>query len=477
MIINALSKMMMVEAILLLVPALVGLIYKESSFVYFIYVSIGTLIVSFVFSRVKPITKDIYAREGLIIVALAWILWSLIGAIPFWASGSIPKFIDAMFETISGFTTTGSSILNDIEALPKGMLFWRSMTHWIGGMGVLVFVMVITSLDKKNSMHLMRAEVAGPEAGKIAPKATDASRILYTMYFILTFAEIVFLLFGGMNLFDAIIHSFGTAGTGGFSSRNASIAFYNSAYIETVVAVFMCLFGINFNLYFFIRLKRFKEIFKNEELKVYLSIIAITITAIVINIINMCGGIMKAFRSASFAVISSITTSGFVTADYQKWPMFSKVLILLVMIIGGCAGSTSGGLKVSRVIILFKSVKNYAISLLYPNRVKVVTMNKKKVSDKVVSGVKIYFVIYFSVLIFSLILISLNNFDMGTNLSAVITTLNGVGPGLNKVGPVCNFTVFNSFSKIVLCLNMFMGRLEIFPYLMLFTPVLWKRKF
>ncbi len=404
----------------------------------------------------------IYAKEGLIIVATAWIFWSLAGALPFVLSKSIPSYVDAFFETVSGFTTTGSTILTEIEGLPKGILFWRSLTHWVGGMGVLVFVMVLTSLDEKNSMHLMRAEVPGPEADKLVPKARGTARILYGMYFALTAIEVVFLLAGGMNLFDAVTHAFSTAGTGGFSSYNASVAHFNSAYIDGVITVFMILFGINFNLYFFLLLKEFKSVFKNEELRAYLGIIAGATVVITCNIAGGYHSLLKAFRYAAFQVASVITTTGFVTADFNKWPELSKCVLLLVMVIGASAGSTGGGIKVSRLLILVKSIRRELKTMIHPKAVNIVKINGKKVKEETMRGVYVYFIAYILILIVSVLLISINNFDFTTSFTGVLTTLNNVGPGLNLVGPVENFAKFSDFSKIVFCVDMLIGRLEIF---------------
>ena len=477
MIVYILGKMMGVEGLLLLIPALVSLIYHEKSVISFLIVAAILLVIYMVFGRKLPASKQIYGKEGFVIVGLAWILWSAFGALPFVISGSIPYYIDALFETISGFTTTGSTILADIEALPMGISFWRSFTHWIGGMGVLVFVMMITSLDDENAMPLMRAEVPGPEADKLVPKARHTARLLYGMYFVLTAAEVVFLLFGGMNLYDALLHAFSTAGTGGFSSYNASVAHFNSAYIDGVITVFMILFGINFNLYFFLLLKEFKSVFKNEELRAYLGIIAGATVVITCNIAGGYHSLLKAFRYAVFQVASVITTTGFVTADFNKWPELSKCVLLLVMVIGASAGSTGGGIKVSRLLILVKSIRRELKTMIHPKAVNIVKVNGKKMKEETMRGVYVYFIAYILILIVSVLLISINNFDFTTSFTGVLTTLNNVGPGLNLVGPVENFAKFSDFSKIVFCVDMLIGRLEIFPFLMLFSPSLWSRKF
>jgi len=472
-----LGKMLGVEAIVLLIPALVSVIYGEEGWRAFLVTSAILSVLFLLLGRKKPKDSTIYGKDGFIIIACAWILWSVFGAIPFWISGEIPSYIDALFETVSGFTTTGSTILTDISAMSKGMNFWRCLTHWIGGMGVLVFVMVIVSLEDKNSMHLMRAEVPGPETDKLVPKARDTAKILYGMYLMLTVTEIVFLLLGGMSLYDSVVHSFSTAGTGGFSSRNESIAYYDSAYIDGVITVFMILFGINFNMYYFLILKKVKTVFKNEELRTYLGIVVGAIALITVNIIQTYGSILKAFRFASFQVAAIITTTGFVTADFNLWPTFSKCILLALMVIGACAGSTGGGMKVSRILILLKSIKREMKQLLHPKSVNLVKVNGKKIQDETMHGVYVYFIAYVAIFIISVLIVSINNFDFTTTFTGVLTTMNNVGPGLAGVGPVENFSAFSGLSKIVFCLDMLVGRLEIFPFLVLFSPDLWRKKF
>lgn len=478
MIIYILAKMLGVEGAVLMIPAFVSLIYGEKSGVSFLIVGAVLGIIFLLFGRKPPESTRIYGKEGFVIVGLAWILWSLFGALPFYITGSIPNYIDAFFETVSGFTTTGSTILQDIEALPMGISFWRSLTHWIGGMGVLVFVMMVTSLEDKNSMPLMRAEMPGPETDKLVPKARYTARILYGMYFALTAMEVILLMAGGMNLYDALLHSFSTAGTGGFSNRNASVSFYDSAYIDGVITVFMILFGINFNLYFVLLIKRgWKSVVKNEELRAYLGIIAASIAVITINILNIYGNVMHAFRYASFQVASIITTTGFYTADYELWPELSKVILLSLMFIGACAGSTGGGIKVSRFVILCKSIRQEIKKILHPNAVTVVKMNGKKVGADTLRGINVYFAAYIFILVASVLIVSIDNFDFATSFSGVLTTLNNVGPGISKLGPVENFHMFSPLSKLVFCFDMLVGRLEIIPYLLMFSPDLWRRRF
>ena len=470
------GKMLLMEGVLLLIPAFVSLLYQESSGVYFLVVIALLAAVSLLLSR-KPKDMTLYAKEGFVIVALAWVLWSAFGALPFVFSGCIPKYYDALFEIVSGFTTTGSTILTDIEALPLGMNFWRCFTHWIGGMGVLVFVMTILPLSPKNSMFLMRAEMPGPTCDKLVPKARSTARILYGMYIALSLVEVILLLAGGMNLYDALVHTFSTAGTGGFDNRNANVAFYDSAYIDGVITVFMLLFGVNFSLYYLLLLKNFKAVFKSEELRAYLGIVAASIALITVNIVHIYGTTLKAFRYAAFQVASVITTTGFVTADFDLWPEFSKTILMIIMAIGACAGSTGGGIKVSRIIILARTVTKEIRQVLHPKSVNVVRLDGKRLTEENTRGVYVYMSCYIAILAFSVLLISVDNFDFTTNFSAVLTTLNNVGPGLGAVGPVRNFSAYSCFSKIVLSLDMLLGRLEILPLLMLFAPQTWRKRF
>lgn len=477
MIIYILGKMLGVEGALLLIPAVVSLIYGEKTGISFLAVAAVLGVIYLVLGRRKPKNNRIYGKEGFAVVGLAWVLWSLFGALPFVISGTVPNYVDAFFETVSGFTTTGSTILQEIESLPRGINFWRCFTHWIGGMGVLVFVMMVTSLDDENAMPLMRAEVPGPEADKLVPKARNTARILYQMYFALTAVEVVLLMFGGMNLYDALVHSFSTAGTGGFSNRNSSVAFYDSAYIDGVITVFMILFGINFNLYFLLLLKNWKSALKNEELRAYLGIIAAAIAIITVNILNIYENVFHAFRYAAFQVASVITTTGFYTADYELWPELSKVVLLTVMFIGACAGSTGGGIKVCRFVILCKSIRQEIRKILHPNVVTMVKINGKKVNNDTMKGINTFFSAYIFILVISVLIVAIDNFDFATSFSGVLTTINNVGPGISKVGPVENFHMFSPLSKLVFCFDMLVGRLEIFPYLLLLSPDLWRRRF
>ena len=472
-----LCRMLGVEAALLLVPVLVAVIYQEKCGIVFLIPIVILCLLFLMVGRKRPEHGQIYGKEGMVIVALAWILWSLFGAMPFTLSGYIPSYVDAFFETVSGFTTTGSSIIPDVEVLPHCLLFWRSFTHWIGGMGVLVFVLVVTSLDRKNSMHLMRAEVPGPEKDKLVPKAMSTARILYGMYLTLTVIEMVFLVIGGMNLFDSMIFSFGSAGTGGFSNYADSVAHFNSAYIDGVITVFCALFGVNFALFYFMILGDFKSILKNEELRTYILLIAGATAAIMLNIHSLYPTIGKSFRYAVFQVVTVITTTGYSTADFAQWPMFSKAVLMMLTVIGACASSTGGGIKVSRLLVGIKCVKREIVQLAHPKSVGIIRIGGKKVSSDVLRTIYIYFIAYVGILIGSVVLVSLDNFDFETTFSAVLTTLGNVGPGMAQVGPMGNFAEFSPLSKLILCFDMLAGRLEIFPFLVLFTAPAWRRKF
>ena len=471
-----LGRMLRIEGLVLLVPALVSLIYQEHSGLTFVLTSALLIALSLLLGK-RPKNMVFYAKEGFVIVALAWILWSAFGALPFVLSGSIPHFVDAFFETVSGFTTTGSTILQDIEVLPKGINFWRCLTHWIGGMGVLVFVMAVIPLGNKGAMFLMRAEMPGPTCDKLVPKSRGTAKILYCMYLFLSGVEVLLLLAGGMDLYNAVIHTFSTAGTGGFSSMNASVAAFDSAYIDGVITVFMLLFGINFNLYYLLLLKNVRAVIKSEELRAYLGIVAGAIALITLNILHLYETPLRALRYAAFQVASIITTTGFVTANYELWPELSKTVILLLMIIGACAGSTGGGMKVSRILILSKTIGKEVRQILHPKSVNVVKMDGKRVPGESIHGVYVYLICYLVILCGSVLLVSVDNQDFTTNFTAVLTTLNNVGPGLAKVGPIENFFHFSYFSKLVLSMDMLVGRLEILPMLMLFAPQVWRKKF
>lgn len=472
-----LSKIMLVGSATFLLPCIVSLYYKEfQCAMSFFIVAFAVAIISLPLAIIKPKNKHMYAREGLVIVALMWVIYPIFGALPFYISGAIPNFIDAIFESISGFTTTGSTILEDIENLPNGILFWRTFTHWIGGMGVLVFAIAIFP-SSNDSMYLMRAECAGPQVGKIVPKGKNSARYLYSIYLGLTVLTTIFLILGGMPVFDSICHAMSTAGTGGFGLKNNSIVYYNSTYIDVVLTISMLLFGINFNMYYFLITKRLKDVFKNTELRVYLLIILIATILITIEIYPIYENVFTSLRFSSFQVVSIITSAGFATADYCQWSMLSQTILVILMFIGGCAGSTSGGLKVQRFIIMFKSAKKSIKQTLNPKSINIVTSDDKFLDISIVHGVHAYLIIYLGFFLVSLLLISLNNVDFSTSFTAVTTCINNIGPGLARVGPTENFSFFSNLSKIVLSIDMLLGRLECFPIIILFSPAIWRKKF
>lgn len=477
MILNVLGKILLVEALLMCLPLIVGFVYNENTWLGFVIpisclVAAGVPIVVF-----KPKDSTIYAKEGFVIVALAWLAMSLVGAVPFVVTKSIPNYIDALFETVSGFTTTGSSILTDVEALPNSMLFWRSLTQWIGGMGVLVFVLAVMPDNNSGIMHVFRAETTGPNIGKLVSKMKFTARILYGIYIVLTLVEVVFLVCGKMPVFDSFVHAFATASTGGFGIKSNSVAYYNSTYIEMVIAVFMFIFGINFNIFYLLIIRNFSRVFKNEELQVYFGITVVATILIACDIVSQCANFGQAIRYSFFQVVSIGTSSGFATADFNTWPTFSKGLLLLLMMIGACAGSTGGGMKVARLIILVKSAFADMRKMAKPRTVISVRLDGEAVSEKVIKNVRTFFVISVGLIIVTTLLISIEgSADLLTNLSAAITCLNNIGPGLGLVGPMGNFSGYSAFSKILLSLDMLAGRLELFPILIMFSPATWKRR-
>lgn len=470
MIAYTLGILLLCEAGLMLLPTIVSLIYGEIALKSFLVTIALLAAVGLTLIAMKPKNKTIYARHGLIIVALGWILMSLFGALPFFFSGEIPNYLDALFEAVSGFTTTGSSILTDVEALSKSMLFWRSFTHWIGGMGVLVFIMAVLPLaGGGGDLHLMKAESPGPNVSKLVPKSSKTARILYGIYLVMTVAEILILLLGGMPLFDSVTLTFGTAGTGGFSILNSGIASY-STFCQGVITVFMALFGINFNFYFLLLCKKFKDAFKSEELWTYFAIMFSAIVVIAINVKDMFTSFGEALHHSAFQVSSVMTTTGYSTVDFNQWPELSKIILLAVMCVGACAGSTGGGLKVSRVILLLKSARREFRRISHPRSVKIITFDGNKVNDETIRNTFAYFFIYAMIFASSVLVVSLDNFDFTTTTTSVIATLNNIGPGLGMVGATGNFSEFSCLSKLVLIADMLLGRLEIFPLLFLFAP-------
>ena len=461
------------QGLFLLVPCIISMIYNEKSGFAFIISSIISFAVGFLFTRKKPKNRSFYAKEGFISVALGWIALSVSGALPFIISGEIPNIFNALFESISGYTTTGATILSDVESLSKCLLFWRSFTHWIGGMGVLVFVLCILPLADGNNMHLMRAESPGPSVGKLVPKVKSTAMILYGIYTVLTIIECILLLFGKMSLFDAVTTSLATAGTGGFGIKNNSMADY-SMYIQNVVAIFMFIFGVNFNIYFLFLIRKPKEVLQSEELRTYLGIVLISTLIIGINISGSLSSIWVGIQQAFFQVSSIITTTGFSTVDFNTWPEVSKFILVGLMFIGGCAGSTCGGIKISRIIIAWKNLKNEISSFVHPKRVQIIRLEGRKVGSDVVKSVNAYLVLYLILFVVSVFLISIENGSFETNFTAIAATLNNIGPGLDGVGPMENFGAFNPLSKCVFMFSMLAGRLELIPMIILFSPWVWK---
>ena len=461
----------------LLMPSFVGLFYHESVWFIYLIAAVCCLAIGTLFIIKKPKYSFFYAKEGFVTVALAWLIMSLIGAIPFHVSGEIPSFLDAFFESASGFSTTGASILTDIPALSHAALFWRSFTHWIGGMGVLVFLLAILPASGGGSMQLMKAESPGPSIGKFVPKIRETAMILYVLYTVMTILETIFLLFGGMPWFDAITTAFATAGTGGFSIRSSSIAFYNSAYIEIVITVFMLLFGVNFSIYYLILTKRIREVRDNEEIRAYGLIVLVSIAVVVLNISRMPvydHNIPLAVKDSAFSVATLVSSTGFGTVDYNQWPQLSKAIFFVLMFIGSSAGSTGGGLKVQRILILLKSSLSEIGQLVHPRSVRSATIDKRKIDNRVIRQTKSYFVIFMLIYITSVLIVSLDDFDMTTSLTSVIATLNNIGPGLGLVGPKGGYAEFSALSKIVFIFDMIAGRLELLPMLVLFSPTVIK---
>lgn len=478
MIRHLLGIVIMIEGAVMLLPALVALIYKENSGVWFLIVGAGSIIIGAALTFIKRTKRvKMYAKEGFVVVALSWIVISIIGALPFCLSGEIPFFIDALFESSSGFTTTGASVVNDVEALSNCMIFWRSLSIWIGGMGFLVFLMAILPLaGGSQNMHLMRAESPGPQVGKFIPRLRGTAMILYGIYMLLTAIELILLLVGGMPLFDAINIAMSTAGTGGFAITNAGISSYTSIYLQAVIAIFMVIFGMNFSFQFLILTRRWKQLLHLEEVWWYLGIILLSTVTITINLKMVYPEMPNAFHDAFFQVSSLMTSTGFSNANYDLWPALSQNILLILMCVGACAGSTGGGFKVSRVIILLKYSSKSLSRALHPRNVKVVKMDGKKIDSTVVHTTSGYLAIYVCFMVFSVLLLSINGFDFHTTLSAVVATINNTGPGFNLVGPTHTFSQFSPFSKVVLIINMIAGRLEFFPMLFLFSPSVWRNK-
>ena len=468
-----LGHVLKIESLLMLLPCLISLIYGESQGIAYLISAIICGTTGVLLTIKKPDNTTFYLKEGCVATALSWITLSIFGAFPFMLTGEIPSFVDALFETVSGFTTTGASILTDVEALSYTSLFWRSFTHWVGGMGVLVFLLAVIPLSGSSSFNLMKAESPGPSVGKLVPTVKYTARFLYGIYIVITIVEFLLLIIGKMPVFDALTTSFGTVGTGGFGIKNDSLAGY-SPYIQWVVTIFMLLSGINFNLYYFILIKQFKKAFKIEEVKYYLLIIATVICIIIVNTFSTIDNLSTTIRDASFQVVSVMTSTGFATSDFNQWNETSRFILVLIMFIGACAGSTGGGIKVSRFVVAVKTIGKEINSFIHPRSIKKINIDKKPVEHEVVRSVNVFFITYMLVFSFSLFILTFEGKDLITNFTAVTATINNIGPGLELVGPTGNFSCFNPLSKIILIFDMLAGRLELFPLLLTLHPGLWK---
>lgn len=477
MVFRTVGRLAQIVSLLLLIPAVVAIIYGETKqiFAFVITAALAFLAGAVISLLTKTKNRVIYARDGFAITALAWIVMALIGAVPFTASGDIPSYVDAIFETVSGFTTTGASILTDVEAMSRSGLFWRSFTHWIGGMGVLVFVMAVMPNIADRSIHIMRAEMPGPIIGKLVPRVKDTAKILYLIYIALTLVQIVLLLAGGMSLFDSVVHSLGTAGTGGFAIKSDGLASY-SPYCQWVITIFMLIFGVNFNLYYLILMKKVSTAVKSGELWAYVSIVCASVALITFNIMPQYGGFSESLRHSAFQVSSIITTTGYATTDFNLWPDFSKAILVILMFSGGCAGSTAGGFKVARVVILFKNIKREIKKLVHKRSVSTVHFEGKPIDEATFNGVNTYLAIYMVCLLAAFLLVSFEPFGFETNFTATVSCFNNVGPGLAGVGPMSSYAAYNDFSTIVLSFAMLFGRLEIFPMLIMLSPHTWLKK-
>lgn len=478
LIVNYIGKILCVEAVLMLPAVIIAIVCGEMHALGAFGVTMAvTFLTGVLLTLIKVKQHSLFAREGFVIVSLSWIALSLFGALPFFLSDAIPSYLDSLFETVSGFTTTGASILTEVESLPYSLLYWRSFTHWVGGMGVLVFMLAILPVSRGSgdSVRLMQAESPGPVVGKLVPTVRRTARILYSIYIALTVLMFILLLCGGMPVFDSIVNAFATAGTGGFGIKNASYAAYDSYYLQTVTAVFMLLFGVNFNIYHLVLLRDFRGILRNEELRLYLIVIVASTVLIAFNTHDFYTTGFDSLHHAFFQVASIITTTGFATVDFAQWPLFSRVILVLLMLLGACAGSTGGGFKMERILILLKSVKNQIQKLIHPRAVRAVRVNSRAIDEKTISSVSSYLSIYLIISIVSVLILAIDNYSFETATSAVIACFNNIGPGLDAVGPMSNYSKMTVLSKTVLILDMLFGRLEIYPMLLLFVPSTWKK--
>ena len=473
------SQIVAIEAVFMIPALVISVCYRESAAVEGFLWALGlmVLVAGVLYLLCRKAGRLFGAREGLVCVGFSWIVLSLLGCVPFVVSGNIPRFIDAFFEIVSGFTTTGASVVPSVEALDKGILYWRSFSHWLGGMGVLVFLLAISPGSKGTgfTMHLLRAESPGPDVGKLVPRMKQTAVILYSIYVVLTLINFLFLIFGGMPWLDALCTAFGTAGTGGFGVKNDSMAGY-SPYIQNVTTIFMFLFGVNFSIYYLLLLKEFKGVFKDEELRLYVGLAVACVVMIVLNIRPLYDTLEETIRHAAFQVSSIMTTTGFATTDFDLWPSFSKTILMMLMLVGASAGSTGGGFKCIRVLLLFKILRRNIRQILNPRKVMVVRSNGRPVEEKVLANTNAYLAAYIVIIIISTLLISLDGFGFETNLSAVLACFNNIGPGMAAVGPTCNFAAYSVLSKLILSVNMLAGRLEIFPILVLLSRSTWTRR-
>ncbi|NLX76148.1 MAG: TrkH family potassium uptake protein [Clostridiaceae bacterium] len=476
MVLKSLGIVIMTEGLCMVLPLIVSLIYGQGDAMSFVVSILVSVAAGFILYRIPIKNRNFYARDGFAVVALSWIVISLFGSVPFIISGAIPSFIDAFFETVSGFTTTGSTILQEIESLPRGILFWRSFTHWMGGMGVLVLTLAVLPSIGVGSLHIMKAESTGPSTEKLVPKLGQTAKILYTIYTVMTAIQIIFLLIAGMPLYDSIIHAFGSAGTGGFSNRNLSVGSYGNVYIEIIITVFTILFGVNFGLYYRLIKGDRRSLLKDEEFIFYIGTIIVSIALITADLCkNGLFTFGQSLRHSSFQVGTIITTTGYSTTDFNLWPAFSKVILVVLMLFGACAGSTGGGIKCIRILLLFKTVRREIARIIHPRAVHTVKTNHRVNDEETLTGILTYFFIYSAVFVVSTLLISINGKDLITSVTSVIATLSNIGPGLGLVGPMGNFSGFSPFSKLVFCFDMIAGRLEFLPMLVLFSPMAWKK--
>lgn len=470
-----LGHVLRIEAALMVLPIIVSIAYWESESIILIAISIITFLVGYLMSHKKPEVTSFYTREGFVAVALSWLILSVIGALPFYLTGSIPSYVDALFETISGFTTTGASILAEVEPLPKGVLFWRSFTHWIGGMGVLVFMLAVLPMAAGDNIHIMRAESPGPSVGKLVPKVKSTAKILYSIYIVITVVEIILLKISGLSFIDSVMMTFGTVGTGGFAVVNSGCTEY-TVLQQGILTTFMIICGVNFNVYFLLTVRKFKDALRSEEVWAYLGLIFFATVTIAINVKGQFDSMFQAFHHSLFNVASCMTTTGFATKDFDLWPTYSKMVLVIIMFVGGCAGSTAGGMKVSRICIAVKTVGKELKHLIHPRSVKVLKFEGKAIEHSVLRGVNVYIICYFLLMFGSILVVSLDGKDVVTTVTSVIATINNIGPGLAGVGPMANYSAFSSFSKCILMFDMLAGRLELFPMLLLFSANTWRRQ-